>query len=133
MDQLIGYLLDSLERNNLLSNMNIILVSDHGMVRSNNTPFSIQNYVDESLIDLNRSVISFVSNIYPRDMSQLTQLYTALQNVPNSSVFYKNEVPARYHYSNNDRIGKYQEIGLKKCCCFLFFYGFKRSVSTYYR
>lgn len=105
MDGVIGYLLDSLERIGFLANMNIIVVGDHGMAKSDKIPFVIQDYVDPDLLDLNKSIISYVSNIHPRDMSQLTQLYIALQSVPNSKVYYKNDVPAHFHYSNNNRIG----------------------------
>ena len=107
MDGIVGYILDSLEKNNLLSNMNVILVSDHGMATTLSKPFLIQDYVDQNLIDFNRTVLNYVSNIYPKDMSQLSQLYGALHKLPNTTIYYKKDVPAEYHFSNSDRIGMF--------------------------
>jgi predicted AlkP superfamily pyrophosphatase or phosphodiesterase len=105
VDGIIGYLLDSLESNNLLSNMNLVLVSDHGMAKAVSKPFVIQDYVDQNLIDFNRTILNYVSNIYPKNMSQLSQLYEALHNLPNTTIYYKKDVPAEFHFSNSDRIG----------------------------
>lgn len=107
MDTWVGYLLESLEKKNFLDNMNVILVSDHGMGKSlAQQPLLVSNYVDSRLIDSNRSVFSYASNIYPRDSSKLSELYQALQIIPNTTIYYKKDVPLRFHYSNCDRIGK---------------------------
>lgn len=105
MNGVIGYLFNELERNNLLDNMNVILTGDHGMAQSDRKPTSFVDYMDTNLIDFNRSVINFVSSIYPKDMSQLDELYQGLQKIPNATVYYKNDVPPRFHYTNSDRIG----------------------------
>ena len=98
--------MDSLENNGLLSNMNLIILSDHGMANVlSKKPFLIQNYVDEDLIDFNRTILNYVSNIYPKDMSQLNELYAALHNLPNTTIYYKKDVPAEFHFSKSDRIG----------------------------
>lgn len=106
MDQVIGYLLDSLEKNQLLEKINIIVVGDHGMATSDRAPMLLSNFVSDSLIDYNRSVVSFASNLFPRDDLKVNELYEALKAVPNTQVYLKKDVPERYHYSNNDRIGK---------------------------
>lgn len=106
MDNYVGYLLDQLEKKSLLKNMNIIVTSDHGMAASNLPPILVTKYVDANLIDFNRSLFSYVSHVYPKDASQLSQLYTALQALPNTTVYYKKDVPDYFHYSNSDRIGK---------------------------
>lgn len=105
MDDHIGYLLDSLDEVDKLNQMNIILLSDHGMSKSLTKSIYVPNYVDSSLIDYNRTVLAYASNIYPRDMSRLGELFDALHNVPNTTVYYKKDVPANFHYSNSDRIG----------------------------
>lgn len=105
MDSTIGYLLDSLEKNKLDDKINLILIGDHGMEMSDRAPTIITNFVNNSLIDFSRSVISFVSNIYPRNDSKVDELYEALKTVPNSQVYLKKDVPERFHYSDNQRIG----------------------------
>ena len=110
MDDYMGYLLGQLEKNNLLKNINIIITSDHGMVNSKLPPILVTRYVDSNLIDFNRSLFSYVSHIYPKEMSQLNQLYAALQNLPNTTIYYKKDVPYFFHYSNSDRIGKTKKI-----------------------
>lgn len=106
MDDVIGYLLDSMAKNKLDGKVNLILVSDHGMALSDRAPTLISNYDPNSLIDYTRSVVSWVSNIFPKNDSKLNDLYQALKAVPNSEVYLKKDVPQRYHYSNNDRIGE---------------------------
>lgn len=105
MDSTIGYLLDSLERNKLLENVNIIIVGDHGMAQSTVPPKLISDYIDDSLYDYNRSVVLFASSIYPKDDSKVNELYEALKAVPNADVYLKKDVPESFHYSKNDRIG----------------------------
>lgn len=105
MDGVIGGLLSKLEQNKLLDNMNILIVSDHGMAKSSGVATLVTDYVDPLLIDLNRTVLSQVSNVYPKDMNQLTQLYNELKNIPNATVYYKNDVPASFFYSKSDRVG----------------------------
>lgn len=106
MDVVLGYLLNSLENKRLLNEMNVIVTSDHGMAKSNGPPILVTTYVDPNLIDFNRSIFAYVSHIYPKDMSQLKQLYDALNKLPNMTVYYKKDVPYSFHYSNSDRIGK---------------------------
>ncbi len=36
---------------------------------------------------------------------QIDELYTALNQIPNIKVYYRDEVPESYHYTYNDRIG----------------------------
>jgi predicted AlkP superfamily pyrophosphatase or phosphodiesterase len=67
MNSLIGYLLDSLEEERLLNEINIVLVSDHGMAELDEKEFLVlQDYIDVNLVDLSKSVFSEVSNIYPK-------------------------------------------------------------------
>lgn len=105
MDGIIGNLLNQLEQNKLLKNMNIIILSDHGMANSKAAPILVTDYVDTNLIDMNRSIFNYVSNVYPKSMTQLSDLYDALTKVSNTSVYYKKDIPASYYFSKSDRIG----------------------------
>ncbi len=64
MDGILGYLLDKLEAAKLLDNMNIILLSDHGMTDIYNKSVFIYDYVDKKDIDTTKTVFNAVSNIY---------------------------------------------------------------------
>jgi predicted AlkP superfamily pyrophosphatase or phosphodiesterase len=68
MDKVIGYLYLKLKEVNLESNLNIIIVSDHGMTSMKDT-ILIGNYVDINLIDLNKTVFGVLANIYAKNES----------------------------------------------------------------
>lgn len=71
MDKILGYLLKSLEEENLLDNLNIIIVSDHGMAEmippENDGTILIGNYLNLTLIDSSKTIYGIVSNIYPKN------------------------------------------------------------------
>jgi predicted AlkP superfamily pyrophosphatase or phosphodiesterase len=64
IDKSIGYLFEKLERANLLDQLNILIVSDHGMASMTDT-LIIQDYVDMSLIDMSKTILEIVSHIWP--------------------------------------------------------------------
>lgn len=109
MDQIIGYLINKLEEENLLDNLNIIIVSDHGMAQmvdsNQNGTQLISNYVDLNLIDSTKTIYGIVANIYPKNQSVTDDVFNALAKIPNLKVFYKNETPESFYYSKSDRIG----------------------------
>ena len=70
MDKTLEYLIQRLEQESILDNLNIVVVSDHGMATmlENGTQL-IGNYLNVSWIDPNKTVYDVVSNIYPKDES----------------------------------------------------------------
>jgi hypothetical protein len=64
VDKVVGYLMGKLGAKNLLNNMNILVVSDHGMADMTNN-INLDNYVDMKLIDNFKTNYGIVSNIYP--------------------------------------------------------------------
>ena len=66
MDSILGYLINNLDSNNLLHNLNIVIVSDHGMASLNKDyQIPLEKYIDINRINLNKTVFATVSNIYP--------------------------------------------------------------------
>ena len=73
MDSIFGYLLNQLEKINILKSLNILVVSDHGMTQLTDNQFvNISNYVNTSLIDFNKSFFHMVSSIYPKSDDQVS-------------------------------------------------------------
>ena len=68
MDQVLGYLIERMKQEEILDNINIIVLSDHGMAKmQDKSEIFVQNYVQDyqTLINLNKTVFGIVSNIYP--------------------------------------------------------------------
>lgn len=67
MDKVFGYIIKGLTDANLINNMNIVVVSDHGMAAlDKDFQIPLDNYTDINKIDLNKTVFATVSNIYPK-------------------------------------------------------------------
>lgn len=103
VDNLVGYLINRLAEENVLDNLNILIVSDHGMAAMQRT-IIVKNYVDLNLVDSNKTLYGIVSNIYPRNESVKATLYNQLKQIGNLTVYYREELPERLHYQKNARI-----------------------------
>ncbi len=70
MDKILEYLIQRLEQESILDNLNIVIVSDHGMASMlQNRTQLIGNYLDVSWIDSSKTIYGVVSNIYPKNES----------------------------------------------------------------
>lgn len=102
-DALIGYLLERLEQTGLWPEVNIIIVSDHGMAELSKEKVII---LDE-LIDLDDvRVIDWnpVAMLSPQE-GRKDQVYENLkQNEENYRVYYREELPERYRFRDHYRI-----------------------------
>jgi predicted AlkP superfamily pyrophosphatase or phosphodiesterase len=74
MDQIIGYLFEKLSEAKMLNELNVIIVSDHGMAQITNN-YAARDLVDVNLIDVQKSYFGIVSNVYPRTESDVKQFY----------------------------------------------------------
>jgi len=103
LDDDIGLLMSGLEQRNLLGEINIIIVADHGMVDyDENKVIFIDDYI--SLQDLERSRFGSATMFEPVE-GMVDSVYFALHNAhPNFQVYRKEEVPEYLHYSNRRRI-----------------------------
>ena len=63
---ILGSLISQLKQAGVYDYLNIVIVSDHGMMQFKpDNAIMVQNYLNISSIDLNRSIFGIVSNIYP--------------------------------------------------------------------
>ncbi len=70
MDEIIGYLFEKLTEANILNDLNVIVVSDHGMAQIKNN-YVARELVDVNLLDVDKSYFGIVSNVYPKDESNV--------------------------------------------------------------
>ena len=67
MDRYFGLLIEKLNKANVYNNLNIIVLSDHGIVQTNTeNNILLFDYVDEGKIDMNKTVeYETLLNIHP--------------------------------------------------------------------
>ncbi|XP_035686325.1 bis(5'-adenosyl)-triphosphatase ENPP4-like [Branchiostoma floridae] len=104
VDRTVGYLIDELKAAGLFERMNVIITSDHGMMEvSQERVIELDRYLDPSTyLWVDRTP---VAAIWPHDEVTREHIYTALHNAhPKMHVYYKEDIPAQYHYRHNRRI-----------------------------
>ncbi|EON61896.1 hypothetical protein W97_01114 [Coniosporium apollinis CBS 100218] len=108
VDTMVGDIFEGLQQRNLTETVNVVVVSDHGMATT-----SVDRLIQlEDLVDVNR--VEHIDGwplfgLRPKDPNDLQPLYEELQSKakdnPNIDVYLRDvDMPARYHFSNNDRI-----------------------------
>ena len=102
VDEAIGHLLNGLEERGILNDVNLLIVSDHGMVE---TPIdqiiNIADYIDlDSVVTIGGGPFM---EIRPND-NDIENVYQQLQNIDHTQVFKKEDFPEKFNYSNNERI-----------------------------
>ncbi|MDR3764922.1 MAG: ectonucleotide pyrophosphatase/phosphodiesterase [Acidobacteriota bacterium] len=103
VDHSIGELVAGLKQKGLWGKVNLIIVSDHGMA---STPASqriaLDDYVDESTYEFIDGSPVFVLNAKNGDNAALV---AKLNQAPHLHAYLAKDVPARWHFSGNPRIG----------------------------
>ena len=67
MNSVVGYLIDSLQKAQIWSNLNLIIVSDHGMTNLNeNECIIMKDHLNLNLIDQEKTHCAEIGNIYPK-------------------------------------------------------------------
>jgi predicted AlkP superfamily pyrophosphatase or phosphodiesterase len=103
MDQLLGYLIEQIDEIGLSDQLNIILVSDHGMADLSDDKII---FLDE-IINLNDVDVldwSPVALIKPEE-GKTEEVYSALkENEENYEVFLREDLPERFRFSSHYRI-----------------------------
>jgi predicted AlkP superfamily pyrophosphatase or phosphodiesterase len=105
VDKDLGRLIDGLKTRGLFEQINLIIVSDHGMAAQNpGNTIVLDELIDASLAERIIWTGEIVS-IFPKEGKE-DAIYKALKAKlpPQAKVYRKAEVPARYHYSNSPRI-----------------------------
>ena len=113
VDGMLGSLFDGISRRNLTEIVNIVIVSDHGMATTSaNRLIQLEDLIDTSKIEHIDGWPLY--GLRPRESSlyKLQQLYIDLKNKSMLPEYHNafqvylrdSDMPARYHFSNNDRI-----------------------------
>ncbi|CAF3333715.1 unnamed protein product [Rotaria socialis] len=105
-DNNLGYLLNEIDRNSYLKkNLHLIITSDHGMEQINGTdrPIYLEDYVDMN--KLKAFGTETVLNIFLNSTNDVNDVYRNLSQIPHTTIYRQQDIPARYHYTNNSRIG----------------------------
>lgn len=105
VDKELGRLIDGLKARGLFEQVNLIIVSDHGMA----TQDPKNTIVLDELVDANlaEKIIwtSEIVSIFPREGKEGLMYETLKTRLPpQAKVYRKSEIPARFHYSNSARI-----------------------------
>lgn len=103
VDTTIGILLQGLKQRGILNDINIIITSDHGMTSiSPDKTIFLDDYIDLSSVDI--IDWSPIVSLRPHD-GKKEEIYKALVNAnPHLAVYYKEDIPERLHFQNNNRI-----------------------------
>ena len=99
MDAIFGYLINELSKTKVYKNLDIIVVSDHGMSDvSTDKVILLDEFID---LDQYKVVSSFaVTHLWNlNDNKDISRIF---DNENNVQIFKKGQFPNRYHYSNSD-------------------------------
>ncbi len=104
MDDLLGYLLQNLEGLKIHSNLNLIIVSDHGMINvSENKRIVLDDYISrlgDLYLNGRGTHVQFDLKKFKRKYKKI--LFKELQKIPHCKVWKKNNIPERFHFNNNN-------------------------------
>ena len=99
MDSIFGYLIDELSRTKVYKDLNIIVVSDHGM-----SDVSLDKVILlDTFIDLEKyKVISSFAVTHLWNLNDDEDISKIFDNENNVQIFKKGQFPKKYHFSNGD-------------------------------
>lgn len=103
VDSMIGKLVDGLAARGLSDRVNVVVVSDHGMME---TPADHVIFLDDyiSLSDVDIVEAAEIGQIVPKP-GKLDDVYAKLHGAnPHLAVYRKADIPTRFHYGTNARI-----------------------------
>lgn len=108
IDRTIGYLREAIIRHHLTDNLNVIITSDHGMTTVKKRP-----QVDEIILNKYLNLLQQTSFeildyggfgiLTPRPGKE-QEVFNALSNAPNLTVYKKNELPESFHLAKSERL-----------------------------
>jgi len=104
MDDLLGYILKGINKLDIADEINLVLVSDHGMTTISKDRVI---YLEDHITDMD-DIITFpgdpVVQIHLKEPNEelVNKIDNQLKNIEHLQVFKKDEVPARYHFINRN-------------------------------
>lgn len=105
VDRSLGRLIDGLKARGIFAQINVIIVSDHGMtIQDRNKAIILDELLDTHLADKIIWTPEIVG-IFPKPGNEAA-IYKSLEAKlpPQAKIYRKAEMPARFHYSNSPRI-----------------------------
>lgn len=104
VDKSVGHLVAGLSKRHLTDNVDIIIVSDHGMATTHpQQRVYVSDYVQAELLQSGRQFLGTNGMLWPMPGKE-EQVYEAFRKAAHLRVYRKNETPAYFHYRNNRRI-----------------------------
>ena len=104
MDSLLGYLMESLEKLEIYGELNMFVVSDHGMADvSNERLIILDDYIsrmDDVYIDGRGSHVQF--NFKKGQDGYFEDLQDELKKIPNCQFWNRDNIPDRFHFINRN-------------------------------
>ncbi len=103
LDNVLGKLMTGLEQLDIYNQMNLIVLSDHGMTEiSPERTIDLNEYANlKGIAQEGTGTFSF---LYDGPKWRRQQAYKKLKKAPHLQVYWKNEIPERWHYRDNYRI-----------------------------
>lgn len=108
IDRTLGYLGEAIRRHNLNDKLNVIITSDHGMTTVKKRP-----QVEEIILNKYLNLLKLTSFeildyggfgiLTPRPGKE-QEVFDALSNAPNLTVYKKNEIPENFHLAKSKRL-----------------------------
>jgi len=103
IDSLFGTLITKLEQLPISKNLNILVVSDHGMTEiSSERTIDLSNHIETSKMKQEGS--GPYSLLYDMDKNEIGNIVDKLNTVPKISAYAKKDIPDRYHFKRHHRI-----------------------------
>ena len=103
IDSLFGTLITKLEQLPIAKNLNILVVSDHGMTEiSSERTIDLSNHIETSKMKQEGS--GPYSLLYDMDKNEIGNIVDKLNTVPKISAYAKKDIPDRYHFKRHHRI-----------------------------
>ena len=105
VDNDLGRLIDGLKARRILAQVNLIIVSDHGMAAQDPNNAIILDELFDTRVAERILWTSEIVSIFPKAGKE-DAIYTTLKAriSPHAKLYRKAEVPTRFHYSNSPRI-----------------------------
>ncbi|XP_015245457.1 PREDICTED: ectonucleotide pyrophosphatase/phosphodiesterase family member 7-like [Cyprinodon variegatus] len=108
IDRTIGYLRDAIKRHNLEDSLDVVITSDHGMTTVKKRPL-----VDEIILNKYLNLLELVSfeildyggfGVLTPQPGKEQEVFDALSNAPNLTVYKKHEIPESFHLGRSERL-----------------------------
>ena len=103
MDGIMGTIMEKAGKLSIADKLNVLVVSDHGMTELNQEHIiDLSAYTDFSDVTMaGAGPTVFLSS---DSRKRLTTVYNDLQQLPNAQVYWKRDIPKRWHYRDHERI-----------------------------